>query len=162
MKVAVIGVTGRVGSRVAAELLSRGHIITGIARQPENAKPQAGVDLKKGDVTNSSSLSPILADHDAIISASRFQTSDATVLLAAVKEAGVRRLLVVGGVASLLVGPGERLIETPDFPEAYKPEAQAGIRFLEALRAEKELEWTFLTSGQDSQLPDEPAQAVRD
>jgi len=149
MKVALIGVTGRVGSRVAAELLSRGHLVTGIARHPESARPQAGLDLKKGDAENPSSLTPLLAKHDAVITATRFQTSDATALLAAVKEAGCQRLLVVGGAASLLVGPDKPLIETPDFPEAYKPEAQAGIKFLEVLRAEKELEWTFLSPSAD-------------
>jgi len=114
---------------VAAELLSRGHLVTGIARHPDNAKPQIGLDLKKGDAVIPSSLTPLLSNHDAVISASRFKTSDASALLAAVKKVGVQRLLVVGGAASLLVGPGNPLIETPDFPEAYKPEAQAGIKF---------------------------------
>lgn len=144
MKVALIGITGQVGSRVAAELLSRGHTVTGIARRPEKAKPQTGLELKQGDATNPSSLIPLLAHHGAVISASRFQTSSADALIAAVKEAGIRRLLVVGGAASLLVGPGKPLLATPDFPEAYKPEAQAGAKFLDTLRGEKDLEWTCL------------------
>lgn len=145
MKVALIGITGQVGSRVAAELLPRGHMVTGIARHPEKAKLQPGLNLRQGDATNPSSLIPLLANHDAVISPSRFQTSNADVLIDAVKEAGVIRLLVVGGAASLLVGPGKPLIETPDFPEAYKREAQAGIDFLNTLRGETNLEWTFLS-----------------
>ncbi|MEO6802759.1 MAG: NAD(P)-dependent oxidoreductase [Granulicella sp.] len=145
MKVALIGVTGGVGSRVATELLTRGHSVTGIARHPEKSSPRTGLELKQGDATNPSNLAPLLTSHDAVISASRFQTSNSGALVAAVKEAGVSRLLVVGGAASLQVAPGKRLIDAPDFPEAYKAEALGGIQFLEALRNEKVLEWTFLS-----------------
>ena len=39
-----------------------------------------------------------------------------------------------------------QLVDTPGFPEVYKPEALGGREFLNVLRAEKELEWTFLSS----------------
>lgn len=145
MKVALIGVTGAVGSRVATELLTRGHSVTGIVRHLEKSSPRPELDLKQGDATNPSGLAPLVAKHDAVISASRFQTSNPGALVAAVREARVSRLLVVGGAASLLVAPGKRLIDTPDFPEAYKAEALAGVRFLDALRNENVLEWTFLS-----------------
>ena len=38
-----------------------------------------------------------------------------------------------------------QLVDTPGFPEAYKPEALEGREFLNVLRAGKELEWTFLS-----------------
>lgn len=40
MKIALIGATGRVGSRLASELPSRGHAVTGFARRvhPTSAK----------------------------------------------------------------------------------------------------------------------------
>jgi len=145
MKVALIGVTGRVGSRLASELVGRGHIVTGIARHPEKATAPSGVAVVKGDVADPASLVPLLADHDAVISAARFTTSDPNALLAAVKQAGVERLLVVGGAGSLEVAPGRALVDTPDFPEAYKAEAKAGVAFLAALRKEKVLDWTFLS-----------------
>ena len=145
MRVALIGSTGHVGSRLSAELLMRGHRVTGIARNLEKAAAQSGLVLEQGDATNSSTLAPLLVNHDVVISASRFLTSKANALLTAVKEAGVKRLLVVGGAASLQVAPGELLIDSPDFPDAYKPEAHAGIQFLDAMRNEKELEWTFLS-----------------
>jgi hypothetical protein len=67
MKVALIGITGQVGSRVAAELLTRGHSVTGIARHPEKSSPRPGLDLKSGDATNPAGLAPLLANHDAVI-----------------------------------------------------------------------------------------------
>ena len=58
---------------------------------------------------------------------------------------GVKRLLVVGGAGSLLLPSGHRVIDSPDFPEAYKAEANAGVRFLDTLRQEPTLDWTFLS-----------------
>jgi len=46
MKVALIGIAGRVGSRLASELLRRGHLVTGIALHPEKAKSQKGLILE--------------------------------------------------------------------------------------------------------------------
>jgi putative NADH-flavin reductase len=79
------------------------------------------------------------------ISAVRFASSDPSKLITAVRAAGVRRYLVVGGAASLEVAPGQRLIDQPAFPDAYRTEALGGIAFLDQLRQEKELDWTFLS-----------------
>jgi len=119
--------------------------VTGIGRSPVKIDPRPGVTLKQGDATRSLTLAPLLAGHDAVLSASRFQTSDANGLITAVKKAGVKRLLIVGGAGSLEVAPGKALVDTPDFPEAYKVEARAGVKFLDTLRNEKELDWTYLS-----------------
>lgn len=66
-------------------------------------------------------------------------------MIGAVKKARIPRLMVVGGAGSLEVAPGAALIDTPEFPEAYKPEGCAGIEFLKALRSEKALDWIFLS-----------------
>lgn len=145
MKVALIGATGNVGSRILAELLSRGHTVTAIARNPEKVPARPGVAPKRGDVHDKAGLAPLLAGHDSVISAVRFSASDPHLLIAAVKEARVPRYLVVGGAGSLEVAPGQKLIDTPNFPAAYKPEASAGGVFLGILRGEKDLDWTFLS-----------------
>lgn len=148
MKVVIIGVTGRVGSRVASELLSREHTVTGVALHvPSETAP--GIKVLEADTTKPDSLSPCLAGQDAVISASRFVTSDADALIAAVKKAGVKRLLVVGGAGSLEVAPGKALMDTDGFPEAFKAEATAGGRFLVRLRKERDLDWTFLSPSAD-------------
>lgn len=145
MKVALIGITGRVGSRVADELLKRGHQVTGISRNLSDVTPLPGLTAKQGDATDPDTMIPILAGHDAVISATRFVSTDAKPLLHAVKEAGVPRLLVVGGAGSLMVAPDTMLIDTAAFPDAYKPEARAGVVFLDTLRQENVLQWTFLS-----------------
>lgn len=145
MRVALIGIAGRVGSRLAAELLARGHTVTGIARNPEKFQARPGVILKQGDATVAPGLARLVAGHDAVLSASRFLTSSASALISAVKQSDVKRLLVVGGAASLEVVPGTILMDTPDFPEEYKAEPRAGCAFLDTLRKERELDWTFLS-----------------
>jgi putative NADH-flavin reductase len=148
MKVIIIGVTGRVGSRLASELLSRGHLVTGVALHVPPEAP-SGVKVLAADATKPDSLAPCLAGQDAVISASRFVTSDADALIAAVKQAGVKRLLVVGGAGSLEVAPGTALMDTDGFPDAFKAEAKAGAHFLDRLRKEHDLDWTFLSPSAD-------------
>jgi putative NADH-flavin reductase len=149
MKVAVIGSFGRVGSRLVAELVRRGHSVTGIGRNPPKTPSSAGFVVKQGDATTPGLLAPLITGHDAVISATRFVTSDPNELISAVERAGVGRLLVVGGAGSLEVAPGMTLRETPGFPEAFAAEARAGAEFLEVLRKEKDLDWTFLSPSAD-------------
>ncbi len=145
MKVALIGATGMIGSRLLAELNRRGHQVTAIVRRPEKVPALPNVAAKKGDVFDEKGLAELLRGHDAVISAVHFLDSDPKKLLAAVKASGVPRYLVVGGAGSLEVAPGVKLIDTPQFPAQYKAEAQAGADFLGLLREEKALDWTFLS-----------------
>lgn len=145
MKIALIGATGNVGSRLLAELTRRGHAVTAIARHVEKLAALPRVLAKAGDVSSPSGLTALLAGHEAAISAVRFAGCDPRALIGAVKQAGVGRYLVVGGAGSLEVAPGIRLMDTPEFPAAYKEEALAGGVFLDALRKEAELDWTFLS-----------------
>ncbi len=145
MKIAVIGASGNAGSRITAELARRGHQVTAIARNPEKIAQHAGVTPTKGDVMDQAGLARLVAGHDVAISSVHFLASDPVKLIAAARELKVGRYLVVGGAGSLEVAPGVRLVTTPGFPVAYKAEAEAGGAFLDLLRVERELNWTFLS-----------------
>lgn len=145
MRVALIGATGNAGSRILTELVRRGHTVTAIVRNPDAVPKLANVQAQKGDVYDQTGLAELLKGHDAVISSVHFTASDPTKLVASVREAGVKRYLVVGGAGSLEVAPGLKLIDAPDFPEAYKPEAAAGAVFLDLLRQQQDLDWTFLS-----------------
>ena len=145
MKVALIGASGNVGSRILTELLNRGHEVTAVVRHTEKLPPRAGLTVRQGDVNDEAGLAQLLKGYGAVISSVRFQSTDPRRLIEAVKKAGVKRLLVVGGAGSLEVSPGVQLVDTPDFPTAYKAEALAGRDFLNVLRGEQELDWTFLS-----------------
>ncbi len=145
MKVAVVGVTGAVGSRIAKELVSRGHQVTGIARSLDGKPTVDGVNYVNGDADKPEALAALLKGHDAVISSVRFLNRDHSQLINAVKQSGVKRYLVVGGAGTLELQPGLSVLDAGKVPEAIVPEVTAGKLFLDLIRKENGLEWTFLS-----------------
>jgi uncharacterized protein len=143
--VALIGASGRAGSAILKELSDRGHKVTAIARNPEKIATLPNVTAKQGDVFDKNGLIALLKGHDAVISAVHFSASDAKTLIEAARASGAKRYLVVGGAGSLEIAPGKRLVDQPDFPAGYKPEALKGAEFLGLLKGETQLDWTFLS-----------------
>jgi putative NADH-flavin reductase len=155
VKIALIGATGFIGSRILEEASSRGHEITALVRRPERVPALPGVKASRVDVHDTDALTGLLAGHDAVISAFSTNKDEPDVyesitsghrsIIEATKKAGVERLLAVGGAGSLEIAPGCQLIDEPDFPEAWKPGALATREFLYVLRKEPLLDWTFLS-----------------
>jgi uncharacterized protein len=145
MKIAIAGASGQAGSRITAELARRGHQITAIARNPDKIERLANVAPVKGDVFDQSGLARLWSGHDAAISAVHFTASDPEKLIGAARDSKVGRYLVVGGAGSLEVAPGVRLVATPGFPAEYRAEAEKGGAFLDLLRMQQGLNWTFLS-----------------
>lgn len=144
-KIAIIGATGRAGSQLLAEALRRGHHVTAIARSAASLPAQAGLRSQAVDLLDTPALTAALAGHDVVLSSARFDGVPPQAIIGATLAAGVPRLLVVGGAASLLLPDGTRLFDSPQFPAAYRAEAAGGIAFLEALRAQTALDWSFLS-----------------
>lgn len=145
-RVALIGASGNVGSRILAELVSRGHTVTGIARNPDAIRAGARVTTAKGDVNEPAALAKVLAGHDAVISAVPFRNTEPDVLIGAVRTSGVKRFIVVGGAATLMNVDGQRLLDTPALAKFKEsPEPAGGARFLEAIRKVTDLDWTFFS-----------------
>lgn len=145
MKIALIGASGNVGQRIVDEALRRGHNIVAIARDASRIAARTGVTPVGADVKDTAALSAAIKGADVVVSSGRFTTFTAADLLPAVKAAGVKRLAVVGGAGSLEIAPGKALIDTPEFPAEYMPEASGGRDFLNVLRTETTLDWTFLS-----------------
>ncbi len=155
MKIALIGATGFVGSAILQEALERGHDVTAIVRHPEKLPPHARLYPQKGDVYNADDVARLVAGHEAVISAFSPSKTDSDIrekhvqgiktMITAMKKAGIKRLLVVGGAGSLEVQPGLRVIDTPEFPEQWKGTARATADVLQLLRREHEIEWTCLS-----------------
>jgi len=145
MKIALVGATGNVGTRIVAEALSRGHDVTAIARNVSNVVPRTHLRAVAADLTDEKAGAAALSGHDCAVLSVRFKDLDFERVLRVVKDSGVARLLIVGGAASLEVKPGLALIDMPDFPDVIKPEAEPARQALNRLRKEKELDWTFLS-----------------
>jgi len=160
MKVALIGATGYVGSRILVELLQRGHRVTGLARNPQTLSPHASLTAQSVDVLNVEQLSNILNGHEAVISAFNpgRMTAGADVfdkhvaghkaILSAVNKAGVKRFLAVGGAASLKTASGQEYLDSPEFPPEFAP-YKGGIRgtreLYYLLKKEPYIDWVFLS-----------------
>ena len=144
-KIAIIGATGRAGGQLLEEALRRGHAVTAIARKASKLGERTGVTAKALDVLDAGALQQAVAGHDAVFSAAHFTGIPASAIIEPVKKAGVRRLLVVGGAGSLFGAPGLKVIDTPNFPAEYKAEAAAGGVYLDTLRQEQALDWSFLS-----------------
>jgi putative NADH-flavin reductase len=155
MKVALIGATGFVGSAVLKELLARGHLVTALVRDPAKLAPQAGLTVRQADAQEATQVAAALAGADAVVSAynpgwGRPQIHDeflagSQAIIEGVKQAGLRRLLVVGGAGSLYAAPGVQLVDTPQFPAEWKQGALAARELLNRIRLEDHLDWTFLS-----------------
>ncbi|CAN5282412.1 NAD(P)-dependent oxidoreductase [soil metagenome] len=144
MKITVLGASGRAGSEITKELASRGHSVIAIARKPATIPTGENITVVEGDASDAPALAALITGSDAVVSALHTDVSSAT-LLAALKTAGVPRLLVTGGAGGLEVAAGVRLIDTPEFPAEWKGVAQDAITFLDELKAETDIDWTFFS-----------------
>lgn len=155
MKIALIGATGFVGNGILNELLQRGHQVTAITRhaakltEAENLKAVAANVLDEEEIINA------LKGNDAVISAYNAGWTNPNLynefiagskaIQNAVKKSGIKRLIVVGGAGSLFIAPGQQIVDTDSFPKEWKPGALAARDYLNILKEENELDWTFVS-----------------
>jgi len=160
MRVALIGATGFVGSALLNEFAIRGYEVTAIVRdvskitvQGGKVKP-VGLDVLK-DVDE---LVKAVTGSNVVISAFNAgwknpdlyadNTKGFANIEKAVKTAGVKRLIVIGGAGSLYVD-GKQIVDGDDFPEAIKPGSLALKDYLNKLKNEKELDWEYFSPAID-------------
>lgn len=110
MKILVAGATGRVGSEVVAQGLTRVHTIIALARHPENL-PGDNANLRKvaGNVENHEIVIPLLEGIDAVvhvvgIGSSKQPTTiyseGARTLIRGMERFGVKRLVAMSSQAA--------------------------------------------------------------
>lgn len=151
MKIAVIGASGKAGSRITQEALDRGHEVTAIVRDASkvvNSKAKViekdvfaltAEDLKVFDVVVNAFGAPFGQEH--------LHVDAGKVLIEALKDALNTRLIVVGGAGSLYVDEAKTLkvVDTPEFPDFIKPTATNQGKDLEILQGTDSLSWTFVS-----------------
>jgi putative NADH-flavin reductase len=145
MKIALIGATGNMGQRLVKEATSRGHDVTAIARNPDAAKGPK-VSTIACDLHDDDRLAGALKGHDLVIVSVRYQDSDVTKVVSAARKAGIKRILFVGGAASLMNQDNVRLLDTPGFPDFIAVEARPAAAALDWLREKADdLDWVFVS-----------------
>jgi putative NADH-flavin reductase len=160
MNLALIGASGFVGSKLCMEAIERGHHITAISRNPTGLAQHPRVQARSCNVHDVDRLAGLLSGHDAVINsfspghgvlgpqAFTAEVAGATAVIAATKRSGVRRLLTVGGAASLKAKSGVEFLDSDEWPAEFEPfrDAVRGTRELYyLLKTEQELDWVFLS-----------------
>lgn len=156
-KVALIGASGFVGTAILNELSSRGHEVTAIVRHPEKVSAKSEkVSVVKADVSDVDALSAALNGNDAVISAYNPGWTNPDIyeetlknyplILKAVKQAGFKRLLIVGGAGTLFCAPGLRVVDSGAIPaEIMGGVKSLGEFYLNTLMNEKDIDWVFFS-----------------
>jgi uncharacterized protein len=151
MKVALYGATGKAGSRILNELVSRGHLVTALLRDPAKLpQPAPGVIAKEDDLSDPKKIAAAIDGAQAVISAYGPPQNDPEAIVGvtqrqveALRRGSNARLIVVGGAGGLNVAPGVTLVDSGHLPEPYHRIARAHIKALNVLRASP-IDWTYL------------------
>jgi putative NADH-flavin reductase len=156
-RIVLIGASGFIGSAVLKEALSRGHMVTGIVRNPEKITiTNKLLKVVKGDVASPERVSRLCKGADLVISAynpgwknpdiAEETTTTYSSILEGVKNSGVERFLVVGGAGSLFIASGKRLMDAGIMPESFLPAVRSLASFyLDILTKEKTIDWVFFS-----------------
>lgn len=155
--VLLIGGSGFVGSAILKELLERGYQVTTLVRNPDKITIKSpDLTIVKGDVTDFDEIKKLAEGKDAVISAYNPGWNNPNIyedtlknyprIVDAVKAAGVKRILIVGGAGTLFVAPGVRVMDTGVIPEAIMGGVKSlGEFYLNTLIPENEIDWVFFS-----------------
>jgi putative NADH-flavin reductase len=155
--IALIGASGFVGSAILREALTRGFRVKALVRNASKVKvDDEHLEVIEVDVMDKDKLAATLKGVDIVVSAYNPGWSNPHIyaetlegyksIIEAVKKAGVKRLLTVGGAGSLLVAPGKTIIDTGEIPEEILPGVKALAEVLKNyLIPEKGVDWIFFS-----------------
>lgn len=151
MNITLYGASGMVGSRILDEALRRGHNVDAVVREPARlTRTDPKLTVVKGDVTNAADVPARIAGADVVASAynppNRQEQSLVDVARLLVDAVGHHprrpRLIVVGGAATLETMPGQTLLDSRTFPDAFRPIAAAHAEAYRTVFLTSGVEWT--------------------
>ncbi|MBV3639634.1 NAD(P)-dependent oxidoreductase [Bacteroides cellulosilyticus] len=155
--VVLIGASGFVGTAILNELLNRGHKVTAIVRDAKKMTvSNPNLTIVEADVTDTDALKEAGKGKDTVISAYNpgwknphiyeDTLKNYPLIVESAKQAGVKRLLIVGGAGTLFYAPGKMVMDADDVPAQLLPGIKSlGEFYLNTLRKEKDIDWIFLS-----------------
>jgi uncharacterized protein len=160
MKIAIVGATGMIGSKLLEEAIDRGHVVTAVSRHATKLPVHNRVRAVEADVNDTEALAAAFSGQDAILHAFapprlsvaervEQQRAGTRSIIAAAKSAGVRRILAVGGAGTLEVAPGVMNADRPEFPASWEGGVKSTALIKGLLAADPDLDWTFLCPSHD-------------
>lgn len=149
MRIAVIGANGKAGGLIVSEAVKRGAEVTAVVRSENKSEAQQVIQKNIMDLTKAD-----LKEFDVVVNAFGVWDPDKMYLHSAVLNylsdllsGSTTHLLVVGGAGSLYTDKTHTMMlsDTPDFPEDYKPVADAMKKSLNELRKRNDVVWTYIS-----------------
>ena len=160
MKLLVIGATGFVGSHILEEALDRGHEVHAIARNVDKIKQKnKNLYVTMADIMEENEIRDIMnTGYDAVISSYNSGWNNPNIyrdymkgyesILQAVRESGIKRIIIIGGAGSLEID-GIKLIDKMEFPQEIVGGIKAAKDLLDIIRKDNDLDWSFVSPAID-------------
>ncbi|PRS35791.1 hypothetical protein C6W19_16250 [Bacillus sp. RJGP41] len=151
MKIGIIGASGKAGSLILKEALTRGHEVTAIVRDEARVQIQGASVLEK-DIFDLKAED--IKEFDVVVNAfgaapgkEHLHVDAGKILIEAMKGAPQTKLIVVGGAGSLFVDEAKtiRVLDTPEFPKEYFATAFNQSKNLGDLQNATDIQWTFIS-----------------
>jgi putative NADH-flavin reductase len=151
MKIGIIGASGKAGSLILKEALTRGHEVTAIVRDEARVQIQGAsvlekdvFDLKEEDIKE---FDVVVNAFGAAPGKEHLHVDAGKILIEAMKGAPQTKLIVVGGAGSLFVDEAKtiRVLDTPEFPKEYFATAFNQSKNLGDLQNATDIQWTFIS-----------------
>lgn len=165
MKITVIGASGRLGSLIVKEALSREFEVTAAVRDVYFS-PDSRIKVMEGDIFELSYDD--IWDQDAIIDAFGIweagkadQHKTTLEHLCDILSGKSNRLVVVGGNGNLFLDEtrSKRVIDKEDYPKAVYPIAMAMVEAYYDLKKRYDVQWTYVCPALDFK-PDEKGSGI--
>lgn len=153
MKIAVICANGKAGQLITKEAADRGFDVTAVVRGENKSVAEKVLKKDLFDLTAED-----LKGFDAVVDAfgawdekTLPQHSTSLKHLCDILSGTDTRLLVVGGAGSIYVNPEHTVCvsDGPDFPDIFKPLANAMAKALGELRRRNDVKWTYISPAGD-------------
>lgn len=151
MKIGIIGASGKAGSLILKEALTRGHEVAAIVRDEARVQIQGAsvlekdiFDLKAEDIKV---FDVVVNAFGAAPGKEHLHVDAGKILIEAMKGAPQTKLIVVGGAGSLFVDEAKtiRVLDTPEFPKEYFATAFNQSKNLGDLQNATDIQWTFIS-----------------
>ena len=143
--IALLGATGRIGSRILGEALGRRHKVTAITRDPGKLGPRDGMTVRAGNTMDGAALASILAGHDVVAVSVKWNENDIRRVTDTIRQSGVSRALFVIGAGSLLRSDGRRVYDHTIETRTPPPTSLPAIQAYEFIRTIGDLDWTAIS-----------------
>ncbi|MDR7073940.1 NAD(P)-dependent oxidoreductase [Fictibacillus barbaricus] len=165
MKILMLGLTGRVGSKMAEYVLEDGFYLHALVRSPEKIPPNLNqrISYTKGDVLHKNDVVQSIKECDLVVSAlstdgANVLSESIPILVEAMKKEGISRIITIGtaGILESRAEPGVLRYQSSESKRTLTRAAEDHHKAFTILE-ESGLDWTIVCP---TYLPDGEATGV--